>query len=320
MSRDDQDRLTEEMAERLWKRAAELQVESARRAEAMARSEAHSELEDSDDSGYALEQVRAAAVEAGIATEFVEAALSELTAELPEGSPETSMWDGLAERILGPSQGPLHVRRDIQASPEEVSKALQRTLLSAPYGLSLRDARGDLLNGGVMTFDIPAITGFAGHTHFQHEASWASMKQLMISIHPTGPDSCQLVVRSPMGYSRRLSGGIGGAVTGAASIAGGVVGLAIGIAIGEALGVPGGSFVAVAGGLTSAFLGAGTAGGAIRALFRKLFNYGQRRSTKAMEGLTGAISTTFVVGWGGGEQKSTIAPDTPQGLLGDSTE
>ena len=100
MSSDKQGRLSEEMAERLWKRAAELQADAARRLESKSRTEAHLELVESDDSGYALEHVRQAAVEAGISTEFVEAALTELKTEVAI-TPEThSMFDGLAKTII----------------------------------------------------------------------------------------------------------------------------------------------------------------------------------------------------------------------------
>ena len=66
MSRDDEPRLSEEMATRLWQRAAELQADAARRLEAKARAEGEDELDDvASDEGYSLVHVRAAAEEAG---------------------------------------------------------------------------------------------------------------------------------------------------------------------------------------------------------------------------------------------------------------
>jgi len=300
MSSDEPRRLTEAMAEQLWKRAAELQVEAARRLEASSRTEAESEsMAESGDSGYALAHVRQAAVEAGISPEFVEAALGELTAQASVESPGLSRLDSIGDLIMGRIPETLDARRDIAASPKEVSQAMERMLLAAPYGLSVRDAMGDPLNGGTMVFDIPPILGISGYTSFQYECSWANLKQLMISIHPSGPNSCQLVVRAPTRPGRRLGAGVGAALTGAVGFAGAVGGLVAGIAIGGALGVDGGSLAAVAGGLAMAAVGGGTTATIARSLYKKVFHYGLGRSRKAMEGLAGAINTSFVVGWGG---------------------
>ena len=67
MSDGDQQRLSEEMAAGLWKRAAELQSEAARRIEKTSLREAQSEISEPDTAGYALAHVREAAEEAGIA-------------------------------------------------------------------------------------------------------------------------------------------------------------------------------------------------------------------------------------------------------------
>ena len=315
MTSDEPQRLSEAMAEQLWKRAAELQVEAARRLEANSRAEAESELmAESGDSGYALAHVRQAAVEAGISPEFVEAALSELTVRASLEPHELTRLDSLGELIMGRIPELLEARRDIAASPREVSQAMERMLLAAPYGLSVRDAKGDPLNGGTVVFDIPPVVGVSAYTSFQYECSWASLKQVMISIHPQGPNACQLVVRAPTGPGRRLGAGIGAAFTGAVGFAGAVGGLVAGIAIGGALGVDGGSLAAVAGGLALAAAGAGTTATIARSLYKRLFHYGLGRSRKAMEGLASAINTSFVVGWGGG--RTTALPDpAPQQAL-----
>ena len=58
MSNDEQQRLSEEMAVRLWQRAAELQSEAARRIEKTSLLEAESEISEPDTAGYALDHVR----------------------------------------------------------------------------------------------------------------------------------------------------------------------------------------------------------------------------------------------------------------------
>ena len=77
--------LNEEEAAQLWQRAAQLQAEAARRAEKAesdrAETEASGETADvAPPEGYALTHVRSAALEVGIANEFVDAALADLRA------------------------------------------------------------------------------------------------------------------------------------------------------------------------------------------------------------------------------------------------
>ena len=80
MSNDEEQRLSEEVAARLWKRAAELQSEAARRIEATSLQETEADNSEPATEGYALGHVRQAAEEAGISGEFVDAALAEVTA------------------------------------------------------------------------------------------------------------------------------------------------------------------------------------------------------------------------------------------------
>jgi hypothetical protein len=75
MDNDEQQHLTEEMAARLWRRAVDLQAEAAGRAETTPLLAAEREGESRDSTGYSFAHVRQAAEEAGIAGEFVDAAL-----------------------------------------------------------------------------------------------------------------------------------------------------------------------------------------------------------------------------------------------------
>ena len=115
MSNDEQQRLSEEMPARLWQRAAELQVEAARRAEARSLLPDESETSDQDTPGYALAYVRQAAEEAGIAGEFVDVALAEVAAGLAVGDHKDSVLDKIALRLLESHPESLEVRLDVPA-------------------------------------------------------------------------------------------------------------------------------------------------------------------------------------------------------------
>jgi len=190
MNKDEQKRLSEDMAAHLWQRAAELQSEAARQVEKTSRLEAEAGMSGTDTSGYALDHVRQAAEEAGIAGEFVDAALAEVNAQNAVGPPQRSVLDRVAKRLLGRTPEFLEVRRLMAATPEDVYQTMQGIFPTKPYNLAVRDIQGDVLDGGVMVFDVPAMAPFS-YTQFEYDLSHPGIKQLLVSIHPVDEGSCE---------------------------------------------------------------------------------------------------------------------------------
>jgi eukaryotic-like serine/threonine-protein kinase len=299
MCNEDQQRLTEEMAARLWQRAAELQSEAARRIEATSRLEADSEIAgpDTDTDGYALAHVRQAAEEAGIAGEFVDAALAEVTAYDAIGPHKKSFLDGVAQTVLGHPPDFLEIRRVMAATPAAVYETMQEILPNAPNNLVLRDIQGDVLNGGVMVFEVPSFNGLS-YTPFEYEMANAGVKQLLVSIRPLDEASCEVVVLGSLRVGRRAAAGFFGAFTGAAGFGGVAGGVGLGMAIGTGMGLGGVALVPLVGGM--ALLGGGTLGAASRTLFRKLYRWGLGRGQRAIEGLLGTLNVSVVSDWRSG--------------------
>ena len=79
MTSPDPDTLSKEEADRVWGRAAQLQADAA--GDLQKASTVEADDQGTPSQGYALAHVRAAALEAGIADEFVEAALGNVRAE-----------------------------------------------------------------------------------------------------------------------------------------------------------------------------------------------------------------------------------------------
>ncbi len=146
--------LSEEEATRLWQRAAQLQAEAARGTERTESEKSESELAESETEagaspeGYALAQVRAAALEVGITAEFLNAALVDLHAEraLPDGSKQ---WRLTRWYFKDP---PDHVtaRRVIHASVPDVLSAMEALFPTDPYRLTLTDRRSNLTSKQVL--------------------------------------------------------------------------------------------------------------------------------------------------------------------------
>lgn len=292
----DRDTLSEAEAQRLWQRAAELQAEAARRAEArVAEEEAGGEgsARRRDGDGYALVHVRTAALEAGIGEGFVEAALAEVRAQRAVGEAGGAPRRPISRWVLGNPEGSVTARRVIRGTPREILQAMEAVLPHEPYRLTLRERMGDPVDGGILVFDIQgaSFTG-TGEKGFTYEASWCDLRQVLFTLTPHAGDSptTTVTVNAPVAWAWRINAGISLVLTGL----GGTLGLAAGgIAATALVGLVGpvgaGAVAALAGGSATAASFSG---------FRALHRYGLRRGEKALVGLLAAVAARAEGGWG----------------------
>jgi hypothetical protein len=294
--------LSEEEAARLWRRAAQLQADAALRAE---QAEADERLAlrpggnaADEATGYALEHVRVAAVEAGIGSEYLDAALDDLQAERSISA--TRRGGEITRRLLGDPPDMITVRRVVQATPAGVLKAMEDVLPKEPFSLNLIDRRGDPLNGGQLVFDISGA-GFTISEGFAGQASMADLRQVYTSIRPIGEDGAasELTLRGPVAWAQRLNAAGGFAMTGI----GGAVGFGLSWKLGGALA---GSLIAggvVAIPVAAAIAAAATAAGTLGALggsvvgFRALYAYGLDLGRKGLETAVSAVAVEAQGGW-----------------------
>ena len=309
MSQDDT-RIPEEEAHALWRRAAELQAEAARRLEE--RSRQLVPREDSSDTteveGYRLADVRTAAEEAGISPEFLDRALAESRNRvLVEGAEERP--SAMAARFLGEPPRMIEVSRVIHAPAEEVYAAMQRVLPGRPYRLSLIDHHGaDPTDGGVLVFKVPAFsyTATTSDQSFAYEMAWVDLKQLMFSLRrlDTDPPATELTVQGSLIHSHKLNMWVGGSITGVATSLSGVGGAFAGGAAAVALGIGGLATGAIVG-----FLAGGAAVGGLAMLgWRALYRYALRRGEKAIRNLIGSIAVDVETGGTFSSPKSLSSP------------
>lgn len=280
MSDHESEILSEAEAARLWARAAQLQAESAGRVEDPGvRGGAL------PPPGYALTHVRSAAVEAGIADEFVDLALADLRAERSLGHGQGRR--SLAMRFLRDPPSAITVRRVIGATAQEVLAAMEEVLPAEPYLLTLVDRQGDPADRGALVFDInrAARIGFQG---FAFETRDAGLKQLMVSLRPLpgSQPSCEITVSSPVTVHN-----VGFAIGSFLTLLTGAGGLMAGVGIGIA--IAGGPLIPV-----GAALGAVAGGGLGMKGFRFLYARSMRVARKALEGLTSSVAARATGGWG----------------------
>jgi len=304
--------LSEAEASNLWKRAAELQAEAAQRAEAEPEDPVEAPPDEAPDSdGYALEHVRAAALEAGIGSEFVDEALGELsvTRALPvaPGGP----LDRLGCRFFGQPPDNIEVSRVILAPVESVLRSMVKIFPAIPYKLVLKDQRGDPRKGGVLIFDIDGA-GFTVSEGWTGAVSWADMRSVYASVRRIdGPTpSCELTVRAPVAWARGINLGIGTVLTAIGSGFTGLMGVVAGEGItnvADALGRSSLGFIAA---LTVFAMFVLAGGGGTAFGFRRLYHYGLGKGTKALETLVSAVALDAQGGWG----FEVAAGDSPHAL------
>lgn len=220
-------RIDEERARAIWLRAAELQADAAQRLEERTRRLAVPGSDPPDD-GLDPDAVRGAAIEAGIAPEFIDLALAESEGSLEPGQGLQGWKDRYATTLLGTEVRRLDFSRTIAAPPDRVLEVMQQVLPSSPYLLTLRDTVGDdPLDGAVMVFQVPGVVGL-NYTSFAYKMSWADLRELRFVLRPRDEGTqTEVQVSIPLERSRRLNWIVGQVLTGVGGLGGGVVGLAV---------------------------------------------------------------------------------------------
>lgn len=251
--------LDEATAKAVWLRAAQLQADASRRIqERTARAEefATGIHQAQPTSGYRQGDVEAAAVEAGIAEEFVQLALAELPDDEALLPARNEVHDSrFTTLVLGNVARSLSVSRVIPAPPSRTLELIGQIFTAPPWNLIFRDTvGGHPLDGGVLTFALREPTtadywGWGNSGSLRYYLSAIDAYQIRTTLHPVSgdPRKCEVRVTVDLRQGVRkntrigmmLGGGLGtlGATIGVgASVAGGLGLAAIPIGAG-ALGV-----------------------------------------------------------------------------------
>jgi len=284
----DESRVSEDRAQLIWRRAAELQAEAARKLEERSRLLAPGAAGEGGE--FAVRDVRAAALEAGISAEFVELAMAESAGV--QGSGTSEVVERRARRFLGIRTSSVEVSKVVKSPAVAVHEAMQRVLPSARYALLLVDTLGeDPVKDGVFVFEPPSMwsqTGVA--SSFAQRMGSIRAKRLYVSLREVSPDRTEVSIRAPFDRGNVLNYRVGLGTTGALGIASGVGGAA---AVGTvsamaAMAAP----VAIALGAAAAVAGAAAGGGGSWWLWRVSMGYYVRKAEEALETLLQVVDAS----------------------------
>jgi hypothetical protein len=275
---DGSDRLSEEEAQRVWKRAADLQAargEPQVRAHAMAAGAGHQP-------GYSLSQVREAATEAGIAPEFVALALAQ--GDEVDMGPGDGV-DRWAARLAGKDSRALVVSRRFDSPIEDVYAAVQRVF--ARQQLALVDSHGEPLQGGQLAYAVPVSGGGFADSVVTDLAVRARVEEVRLRMLALDHGSCLATLSAPLGAARRARLGLGAAQTVGGGVVGGWAVGALGAVLVVPLSVGAAAAAAIIGGAVILGLGVGSSLGIAGS--RAAHRSGVRRGTAALERLLQAV-------------------------------
>lgn len=294
-------RIPEREARALWERALEMQLEALKREEQarLAATEGGGSDEDFLDpsEGFRLEDVSAAALEAGIAPEHLQMAIAELSVTEKQRRWQEGRGGRGARRLLPDQPTAIEISRVIRASPSAVLEAVRRVFPSAPYQMTLEDSTGDdPLVDGVLVFRLPGMQVYTQGVQFGWDMACATATHLLVSIRPEGEGGSRVTLRAPLLEHTRQSYLLGLVGTGVLGFGGGAMGLAVGLGAAGGLlaGLPAVLAAAVVAGAAALGGGGGTAMGIWGS--RAAYRWGIGKGRDAMESLIKTIDVSARTG------------------------
>jgi eukaryotic-like serine/threonine-protein kinase len=252
------DRVPDEAAQAIWRRAAQLQAEAERRQEERSRRLPVQLDGDSPEiEGLHPDDIRAAAEEAGIAPEFVQIAMAEAAAS-PDATSPVSRWDLLGARLfLGSTRRTVEAAAIVPGHLDTVSAASLQVFSGHPCLLQTGEVAEMASSGRVLVFNVPKFDwGATANPPFVEKAAMIGLRQLHVAIRtlPEDPSRCEVVVAGDLSPGMRTGWRWSAATSVGASAAGGTlgVGLASSAMAGALLALPALLGAAAVGGVTVA--------------------------------------------------------------------
>ena len=232
-----------DQAERVWRVAARLQADAARRLDARSRELADEQAPpDRPATAFTRGEVDEIARAAGIDPSFVALAWREVEAGRHQ-PPVSDDRQRRASAFLGTDAERLAVTRVFRATPDAVLASMQRVLPADPFRLSLIDVIGDAPDDGsdltdtALLFDVPQVTVQAaqtgGYTPFSYAMSVSDLTRAVVTLHDLGDGRTEATVAVDLRHGKGRNLTVGSWVTGAVAASLGFVGGMIGFAAGD---------------------------------------------------------------------------------------
>ena len=282
--------VAEAQAREVWRVAARLQAEAARRLDARSQSLADEQRAETTPAAFSRAEVEEIAVSAGIDPSFVALAWREVEAARHQ-PPVSDDRQRRASGYLGTEAERLSVTRTFRAPPDAVLAAMQRVLPADPYRLTLVDVLGDAddLADTALLFDVPQVMKQASelgrYTPFSYAMSISDLTRAVVSLHDLGDGRTEATVTADLrhGKDRNLTVAKW-STAGAAAVAAFVVGLLTLLGTGPA------------GAALAAALAAVLVGALVHVYYPAAYRRGLAKGEAALADLLGAVDVDLRAG------------------------
>jgi hypothetical protein len=208
-----------EAAEEIWRLAARLQAEAARRLEDRTRIIAQPEESAFVSQRFSLSEVKEIGDEAGIDPQYIELALRQHSAQKHAPKSVSGRMSDTASRFLGTPQDHITVTRVIRADKSRVLEAMERLFPSEPFSLQLLEVIGDddRLADSTLIFKVPQVdqaVSVTGVNVFAYRMSIADLNRMTVSLHAIDENRTEVTIQLDLKYGKWRNFTIGGWITG----------------------------------------------------------------------------------------------------------
>ena len=283
-----------EAAEEIWRLAARLQAQAARRLEGRTRAIANAEDTSLVAQEFTLSEVKEIGDEAGIDSQFIELALRQHAAQKHAPKAVSSKMSDTASRFLGTPEDHITVTRVIRAEKSKILEAMERLFPSEPFNLQLLEVIGDddNLADSTLIFKVPQVeqaVSSSGVNMFAYRMSIADLNRMTVSLHAIDAQRTEVTVQLDLGFGKWRNFNYGAWIAGVFGAMGGLIALLI-AAKKSALGIVGLSTLTAA---ITLILGYGTYWG-----YRLAYRSGLRKGQKEIEELLAQVDVNARTGGG----------------------
>ena len=291
-------------AREVWRVAARLQAEAARRLDARSQTLADEQRPAArPQAAFSRAEVDEIAQAAGIDPSFVALAWREVEAGRHQ-PPVSDDRQRRASAFLGTDAERLAVTRTFRAAPGAVLAAMQRVLPADPYRMSLVEILGesDAMTDSALLFDVPQILSQAmttGHyTEFSRDMSVSDLTRVTVTLHDLGDGRTEATMAADLRHGKDRNLTVAAWMTAGVAVLGGVLAGLVGLA---ASGPAGAAMAAV---LAAVLLGA-----LMVLWYPAAYRKGLAKGERALADLLGAVDVDLRSG--GAFRPPTPPPAAP---------
>ncbi len=299
----------EATARDIWRTAARLQAEAARRLDERSETLASEQRPSAaPHAAFSRAEVEEIAQAAGIDPSFVALAWREVEAARHH-APVSDDRQRQASAFLGTEAERLTVTRTFRAAPDDVLAAMQRVLPGDPYRLTLVDVLGDSdeMADSALLFDVPQlgkqVKEFGRYTEFSRAMTISDLTRVVVTLHDLGDGRTEATIAVDLRHGKGRNLTLGRWSVGVVAAVSGVIAGLVGMAASGPVGA-----------VMAATMAAMVMGWLVHLAYPPAYQWGLGKGEAALEELLSAVDVDMRSG-GAFRPPATLPKPGPEGIV-----